>query len=84
MRDTKNTRHEDATMNFLTAGSIDSNTTKLTIITMTATAKSLLAEIQSAKTAKARQAALARFQRINSERVALIEAHGLQVWAATL
>jgi hypothetical protein len=71
-------------MNFLTAGSIDSNTAKLTIITMTATAKSLAVKIQSAKTAKARQAALARFQRLNGERVALIEAHGLETWVATL
>jgi hypothetical protein len=71
-------------MNFLTAGPIDSTTAKLTVINMTATAKSLLAEIQATKSAKARQVAMARFQRLNADRVALIEAHGLQVWAATL
>jgi hypothetical protein len=59
-------------------------TAKHLVLSMTLTVRTLAGEITRARTEKSRNAAIARFQRLNGERVRLIEEHGLETWAATI
>lgn len=67
---------------FLT--NLNAETAQGLIVQMTQICQTIRDEIVWAQTEETRAPALARFARLNAQRIALIEEHHLQQWAATL